>query len=99
MASGQLVASAAGGGAMPFLSDTDPQGPPKLGLVLLQGLVLSMFFVFSLRLWYMQVHKGEEYSKQAKENQLRREVIYAPPLVPSWTRRGGWWPSTSPVMP
>jgi penicillin-binding protein 2 len=63
---------------MPYLSDTEPQGPPKLGLILLQGLVLSLFFILSLRLWYIQVHKGEQYGRLAEENQLRREVIHAP---------------------
>ncbi len=63
---------------MPYLSDTEPQGPPRLGLILLQGLVLSLFFILSLRLWFIQVHKGAQYSKLAEENQLRREVIHAP---------------------
>lgn len=63
---------------MPYLYESEHQGAPKSGLLLLQALVLLVFFIFSLRFWYLQVHKGEEFSKLARENQLRRELIYAP---------------------
>lgn len=63
---------------MSYLYETEPQGAPKSGLLLLQGLVLLVFFIFSLRFWYLQVHKGEEFSRLARENQLRRELVYAP---------------------
>jgi penicillin-binding protein 2 len=63
---------------MPWLYDSQPQQPPKNGLMLLQGLILFLFFVFSFRLWYLQVHKGPEFAEMARENQLRRELVYAP---------------------
>lgn len=63
---------------MPYLYDSEPQGAPRSGLFLLQGLVLLVFLIFSLRFWYLQVHKGEEFSRLARENQLRRELVYAP---------------------
>ncbi len=63
---------------MSYLYESEAQGAPKSGLLLLQGLVLCMFFIFALRFWYLQVHKGEEFSRLARENQLRRELIYAP---------------------
>ena len=37
----------------------------------------ALFFVFALRLWYLQVHKGEEYSRLARENQMRQDLVYA----------------------
>lgn len=63
---------------MPYLHETEHQAPPRVGLILLQLLVLCVFFVFALRFWYLQVHRGEEFSRLARENQLRRELIYAP---------------------
>ncbi len=58
----------------------DPEGyqPPKLGLILLQGLVLLLFFIFFLRFWFLQIHKGEDFARQARENRLRQERVYAP---------------------
>ncbi len=58
----------------------DPEGyqPPKAGLVLLQGLVVALFFCFFLRFWFLQIHKGEEFAQKARENRLRQELIYAP---------------------
>ncbi|UZP69090.1 penicillin-binding protein 2 [Desulfovibrio mangrovi] len=58
----------------------DPEGyqPPKLGLLLLQGLVLLLFFCFFLRFWYLQIHKGDEFAKLARENRLRQERVDAP---------------------
>lgn len=63
---------------MSYLYEPDSQQAPKTGLLLLQGLVLLVFFVFSLRLWYLQVHKGEHFSELARENQLRQESLDAP---------------------
>ncbi len=54
------------------------QQPPRSGLLLLQALILAVFCVFTLRLWYLQVHKGAEFDRLAQENQLRRELLYAP---------------------
>ena len=63
---------------MANLYDSRGQQPPRSGLILLQVIVLVLFCTFSLRLWYLQVHKGEEYAEKAKENQLRLEPVFAP---------------------
>ncbi len=52
--------------------------PPRAGSLLLQGLVVLLFFVFVVRFWYLQVHKGEAFSEQAQQNRLRKESILAP---------------------
>ncbi|MEE0814273.1 MAG: penicillin-binding protein 2, partial [Desulfovibrio fairfieldensis] len=52
--------------------------PPRGGVVLLQVLVGLLFFVFVVRFWYLQVHRGEEFARQAQENRLRQERIFAP---------------------
>ncbi|SOB58465.1 Penicillin-binding protein 2 [Pseudodesulfovibrio profundus] len=54
------------------------QTPPQSGLLLLQILILALFCLFSVRLWYLQIHRGEEYARKAKENQLRQEHIFSP---------------------
>lgn len=46
--------------------------------MLLQVLVGLLFFVFVVRFWYLQVHRGEEFARQAQENRLRQERIFAP---------------------
>ncbi len=58
----------------------DPEGyqPPKLGLLLLQGMVALLFLCFSLRFWFLQIHKGEDFARLARENRLRQERVYAP---------------------
>jgi penicillin-binding protein 2 len=58
----------------------DPEGyqPPKTGLWLLQGLVLLLFLIFLLRFWYLQVHHGEDFAKNARDNRIRQAQIYAP---------------------
>ncbi len=43
------------------------QQPPRSGLLLLQVLILAVFCVFTLRLWYLQVHKGAEFDRLALE--------------------------------
>jgi len=58
--------------------EPEGQAPPRSGLLLLQGLVWGLFVLFALRLWYLQIHKGDEYAEAALENQMRREAIYAP---------------------
>ncbi len=60
-----------------FFSSRDQQ-PPKSGLHLLNILVLALFCLFAMRFWYLQVHKGEQFADRAKDNQLRREQVYAP---------------------
>lgn len=58
----------------------DPEGyqPPKLGLWLLQGLVVLLFLIFLLRFWYLQIHHGEDFAKKARDNRIRQAQIYAP---------------------
>jgi predicted CXXCH cytochrome family protein len=63
---------------MTNLYDSRGQQPPRSGLILLQAIILALFCAFALRLWYLQVHKGEEYAEKAKENQLRMEPVFAP---------------------
>jgi len=61
-------------------TNLEPEGqqPPRSGLILLQCLVLGLFALFALRLWYLQIHRGAEFAQKARDNQLRREAIYAP---------------------
>lgn len=59
--------------------DRESQAPPRSGLVLLQCLILALFCVFALRLWYLQVHKGDYFSEKARDNQLRQELFAAQP--------------------
>ncbi len=51
--------------------------PPRSGTLFLQVLIATFFFVFVVRFWYLQVHKGNDFSKQAQENRLREERILA----------------------
>ncbi|ACS81510.1 penicillin-binding protein 2 [Maridesulfovibrio salexigens] len=60
------------------LYESKSQQPPKNGLLLLQGLILLLFCIFALRFWYLQIHKGEYFSEQARNNQLRQDNLYAP---------------------
>lgn len=52
--------------------------PPRGGVILLQLLVGAFFFIFVVRFWYLQVHLGAEFTRQAQENRLRQERIFAP---------------------
>ncbi|MBD5552952.1 MAG: penicillin-binding protein 2 [Desulfovibrio sp.] len=52
--------------------------PPKMGIILLQGLIGALFFVFVVRFWYLQVHRGPEFTRQAQDNRIRHERIFAP---------------------
>ena len=63
---------------MSDLYDTYNQEPPRLGLTVLQVLILVLFAMFSLRFWYLQVHKGQHFANKARDNQLRQERVYAP---------------------
>ena len=54
------------------------QQPPRSGLLLLQALILGLFCLFAIRLWYLQIHQGEEFALKARENQLRQESIFSP---------------------
>jgi len=63
---------------MPDLYNETNQQPPRSGLLLLQALILGLFCLFSIRLWYLQIHRGEDYARKARENQLRQESIFSP---------------------
>jgi len=52
--------------------------PPRWGVLLLQGLIVALFFLFAVRFWYLQIHRGEQYVKQAFDNRIREERILAP---------------------
>jgi len=58
--------------------DVEDEHSAKTGQILLQGLILSMFLIFTLRLWYLQVHKGAYFAEKARENRLRHHEAYAP---------------------
>mgnify|MGYP001019049675 CR=1 FL=1 len=60
---------------MRFESET--QHAPRTGLILLQALILGLFCLFTLRFWYLQVHKGEYFAKQALDNQMRQMLIHS----------------------
>ncbi|GFK95228.1 Peptidoglycan D,D-transpeptidase MrdA [Fundidesulfovibrio magnetotacticus] len=63
---------------MPKTYESDSgQQTPRGGLILLQALVLGLFCLFTLRLWYLQVHRGEHFSDLARENQMRQASIIA----------------------
>ena len=50
----------------------------RFGLILLQVLVATIFVVFVVRFWYLQIHRGQELAREAMANHLRTERIYAP---------------------
>ncbi len=58
--------------------ESESYQPPRGGVILLQVLVGLMFFVLVTRFWYLQVHCGAEFTRQAQENRLRIERIFAP---------------------
>ncbi len=58
--------------------ETEEYHPPKMGALFLQCLVALLFFVFVVRFWYLQVHKGEGYAELALKNRMREERILAP---------------------
>lgn len=57
--------------------DHEGYQPPKNGLILLQCLVGALFFIFVIRFWYLQIHRGEDFARQAQNNRLRYERVYA----------------------
>jgi len=44
----------------------------------LQLLVLGLFLIFVLRLWYLQIHKGQEFADKAENNRIRLHQVHAP---------------------
>ncbi|NDV20106.1 penicillin-binding protein 2 [Pseudodesulfovibrio sp. JC047] len=63
---------------MSNLYNESDQQPPRSGLLLLQTLILGLFCLFAVRLWYLQIHHGDEFALKAKDNQLRQESIFSP---------------------
>lgn len=57
--------------------DQEGYQPPKNGLVLLLSLVVLLFFVSVIRFWYLQIHRGEDFAQQSRNNRLRYERVYA----------------------
>lgn len=52
--------------------------PPRHGVIFLQVVICLFFCVFVVRFWYLQVHRGPEFARQAQENRMRLERIFAP---------------------
>ena len=52
--------------------------PPRAGVFFLQVLIGVFFFVVVIRFWYLQIHRGEFFAKQAIENRMRQERVLAP---------------------
>jgi penicillin-binding protein 2 len=40
--------------------------------------IISMIAILIARLWYLQIHLGEDYAQQAEQNRVRAQVIQAP---------------------
>jgi penicillin-binding protein 2 len=57
--------------------DVESQQSSKNGLLFLQLLVLGIFVVFTLRFWYLQLHRGQEFADRAENNRIQQQV-YAP---------------------
>lgn len=58
--------------------DKDAYEPPRHGVILLQVMVALFFCIFVIRFWYLQVHRGAEFTQQALDNRIRHERIVAP---------------------
>jgi penicillin-binding protein 2 len=58
--------------------DVESQQSSKNGLLFLQLLVLGIFVVFTLRFWYLQLHRGQEFADRAENNRIRQQQVYAP---------------------
>lgn len=54
---------------------TAPDTRSRLRLVVIQALVFSLFATLLVRLWYLQVVTGEEYSAQAASQSVREVVV------------------------
>ncbi len=51
--------------------------PPRLGLFLLQILILLLFLILCSRFWYLQILQGQRYSELSEANQMHTEEIKA----------------------
>ncbi len=52
--------------------------PPKIGMIFLQSLIGALFIVLASRFWYLQILRGQEYTRLADANRVRIEKILAP---------------------
>lgn len=59
-------------------TDNETYEAPKSGIILLQALIGIFFFIFVVRFWYLQMHRGPEFTRQALDNRTRHERIFAP---------------------
>ena len=50
----------------------------KFGSYLLLFLIFGLFCVFSIRLWYLQIHRGDYFFQKAQDNVQRRQPVDAP---------------------
>ncbi|GAU08679.1 penicillin-binding protein 2 [Desulfoplanes formicivorans] len=62
---------------MPRVESDHLQGMPG-NTTLLYVLVIFLFCLFGLRLWYLQVYKGEYFDRKSRDNRIRRYSLYAP---------------------
>lgn len=46
--------------------------------VMIYNIILLCFSVIFVRLWYLQIYKGEDFYRYSLENRLRKEVVKAP---------------------
>jgi len=46
--------------------------------VLLSLLVAFLFCLFGLRLWYLQIYRGDYFDRKSRDNRIRRYALYAP---------------------
>lgn len=59
-------------------TDNETYEAPKMGIIFLQVLIGLFFFIFVIRFWYLQMHRGPEFTRQANDNRIRQERIFAP---------------------
>ncbi len=52
--------------------------PPKIGMIFLQALIGVLFIILASRFWYLQILRGQEYTRLAEANRVRIEKILAP---------------------
>jgi penicillin-binding protein 2 len=45
---------------------------------LIFNIVIACFILILIRLWYLQIYKGDEFYKYSVQNRLRKEVVKAP---------------------
>lgn len=58
--------------------DNETYEAPRSGIILVYLLIGILFFVLIIRFWYLQIHRGYEFKRQAEANRWRTEKIYAP---------------------